>query len=421
MAQAQTIETPAQGGAPLAADSVERLFELIGESDLIANGQAMLVSIAPVKAALGERWNGRREQIHGLTERYLEKHLSPTDLCHKVGETHYLVATPDKPTIAAQALCYRALNEILGYFLGEARPSDLDVSMVAELSAEGVKVRPVSASELRQADEEADAATAAADPPPAPALSRLDSLVAWPLVTADGQELRISFAIDPVMDLKAWAMAGHRIEARIVNLRTGRELNGIQRRSLLPRDFERIDMAALERGLSRLSDAESFDRPKLIIQLSFASLSNGHARAALLDQARELQHVLRHGAICELVDVEPGVPVGRLEELASLVRTFFRSVWVQVEPTRATVERAIAARVSGLTVRSGDFGADAASIAVGLRKFPPMVKRSGLILTAASLPSTDLLIDAMAAGFTHATLRAVQTDAVQVRPPVYVA
>ena len=400
----------------LDADSAGQIFDLIGQSDLVRNGQAMLVSIAPVKAALGDRWAGRREQIYGLTERYLMKHLTPSDICQRAGETHFLVAAPELSPVAAQAVCYRGLMEVLTHFLGEAKPSDMQISQVADLSAGQVQLRPFSVAELRKADAEAQPR-----PAPAPPASPLSSLASWPLESADGQSLRVSFAVDPVMDLKAWAMAGHRIESRIVNLQTEVELSGAQRRRLLPRDFEQIDLAALERGLSRLAGLESFDRPRLIVQLSFASLSNSRARAALLNRARELQHVLRHAAMCELVDVEAGVPAGRLAEVTSMIRGFFRSVWVQVEPSRTAIETACAAKASGLTVRATDLGDDPPAIAAGMRSFVNMVKKP-MLLVVTSLPTNDLMIDAMAAGFTHATLRAARTAAPQPPPaPVMVS
>jgi hypothetical protein len=403
----QAQSHPAAGGPPVVLEgaSAGQLFELIGRSELIERGQAMLISIAPVKTAMGERWSQRREQTYSLTDRYLHKHLTPSDICERADETHFLIATPEMSPVAAQATCYRALTEVLTYFLGEAKPQHLKISQVSDLTADRAELRPFSVAELRRAD-------AQSPPPgaPSPALreaaTSTSSLVSWPLKTADGQDLRISFAVDPVMDLKAWAMAGHRIESRIVSQQTDAELTTAQRRMLLPRDFERIDLAALERGLSRIEGVESFERPRLIIQLSFASLSSSRARAALLDRAREQQHVLRHAAICELVDVEPGVPVGRLTDVTSLIRGFFRSVWVQAQPSRVSVETACAAKVSGLTVRAEDFGEASPQIAQGMGAFAGLIRQRNLLLTVTSLPTTDLMIDATVAGFTHATLRA---------------
>ncbi len=386
----------------LAADSAEALFQAIGNSDLVLKGQALLVSLEPVKTALGDRWVPRRSQIYDLVERNFRKHLTPTDIWQRASETYFLVATPDKPTVLAQALCYRALKDVMTYFLGEVQPSDLQVGLVTELTADHVELRSYTVAELEKADAEATPISA----PVAAKASPLASLSSWPLKTADGQDLRVSFAVDPVMDLKAWAMAGHRVESRIVNLQSLVELTPAQRRSLLPPDFEKVDLAALDRGISRLAGGPIPDKPKLIIQLSFASLSNGRARAALLNRARELQAVLRQAAICELVDIEAGIPVGRLTEITSLVRGFFRSVWVQIEPTRSMVDIAGAAKLSGLTLPASQLGDDPQSIAIGMRKFVPLVKRPNTLLIVTSLPTTDLMIDAMTAGFTHATLRA---------------
>jgi hypothetical protein len=250
-------------------------------------------------------------------------------------------------------------------------------------------------------DEAGDGAGADASEP-----SPIAELAHAQLQSADGRELRVSFAVDPVLDLKAWAMAGHRIESRIVELKTGAELTGPFRRSLLPRDFEMVDLAALERGMSRLKGAEIPDKPRLIIQLSFTSLANARGRTALLDRARRMQEALTQGAICELVDVEPGVPLGRLSEVVSLLRHYFRFVLVQVAPRRDGIEAAIAAKAQGLTVNGPDLGGDPSAIASGLREAFTLIKGQKAMLMATSLPTNDLLIDAMSVGFSHATLRA---------------
>jgi hypothetical protein len=239
-----------------------------------------------------------------------------------------------------------------------------------------------------------------------PAQSSLEALRSAPLRTADGRSLRVSFAVDPVLDLKASALAGHRVEARLLDLEQGRELNGRQRRTLLPRDFVKIDLAALERGMSRLTDADAIGPPRLIIQLSFASLSNSRARGELVAKAATLQHLLRQAAICELVDVESGIPVNRLIELNAMVRPFFRGVWLQVSPRRALIEAAKAARIQGLSVRAGELGADPEAVARAMRIFTTLVPNPAPVLTVTSLPLRELAVEAMAAGFTHATLRA---------------
>ena len=381
--------------------SAASMLEAIGRSSLADDGHALIVSIEAIKTALGPRWGPRRSQIYEVVERNFRKYLSPTDIWQPAGEAYFLVVAPETSPLVAQALCYRALKEVLTFFLGEVNPLHLQVNRVTGISNDRIEMEPYTVAQLEQADREAVIAAQEEAKPP----SSLSTLASWPLTTADGQNLRVSFAVEPVLDLKSWAMAGHRIESRILNLQTGLDLNGTKRRMLLPRDFEKIDLAALERGMSRLRGGTP-DRASLIIQLSFASLSNSRARSALLARAGAMSAALKQGAICELVDVEAGVPVGRLIEVASLVRSAFRGVFVQVEPKRNAVESALGASLYGLSVRAADLGSDAASISAAARDFVVLLKGRKTLLTVTSLPSPDLLVAVLAAGFTHATLRA---------------
>src|SRR5438128_1060681 len=141
--------TSASGLAP---ENARALFDLIGGSSLVSEGQALLVSLVPVKAALGQKWDTRREQIYESVERHIRKHLSPSDICERASETHFLVATPDRPGVVGQALCYRALKDVLTYFLGQVDPANLQVSMVTSLSADGVEVQTFSPAQLEKAD-----------------------------------------------------------------------------------------------------------------------------------------------------------------------------------------------------------------------------------------------------------------------------
>ena len=394
--QASAFEDGDAGSNGISAATV---LKAIGDPKLAERGEALVVSLAAIKAALGSRWPPRRNQVCEVVARYFRRYLTPTDSCQPVGESHFLVVTPGRTPRQAQAVCYRAIKDVMTSFLGEPSPQAIDVSRITSLSLDRVEIRPFTTDELERADLEIAAA------PPQAASSSLSNLTTWPLTTADGQNLRVSFAVEPVLDLKAWTQAGHRIESRIMNLRTGRELTGQERRMLLPRDFEKIDLAALDRGISRLRGEEGVPDKALIIQLSFASLSNGRARAALLDHARELQGNLGKAAICELVDVEAGVPTGRLIDVISLFRSFFHGIFMQVEAKPNAIDSALAAGVAGLTVRAADLGRDEAAISSGVRDFVAMMKHRKTGLTATSLPTPGLMMSAMEAGFTHASLR----------------
>src|SRR5471032_3278307 len=116
---------PSPHTIPIHEVSAAAMLEAIGHSTHVEDGQALIASIEAIKTALGPRWIPRRNQIHEVVERHFRKYLSPTDIWQPVSETYFLVVTPDSTPVVAQAVCYRALKEVLAYFLGEVNPLHL--------------------------------------------------------------------------------------------------------------------------------------------------------------------------------------------------------------------------------------------------------------------------------------------------------
>lgn len=227
------------------------------------------------------------------------------------------------------------------------------------------------------------------------------------LVTAEGRKLQVKVTVDRVIDLRACKTAGHRIEAHIFETALSRDLPSAERRSLLPRDYAAIDSAVMDRSLETLKAAsEGQGAPRLIVQLSFVSLSNSRIRSSLMTRAGVHDQLLKQGAICEIGDVENGVPINTLMELNALVRPYFRGVWMQVQPSRGLIETAKAARINGLSVRAADLGADAAAVSRGLKAFMALAQGAAQILTISGLPNAELQAEALELGFTHATISA---------------
>ncbi len=420
-AKSKPAPNPDSGDGVLPGGTAASLIDALGGTDLALGGQAVVVSMAPLKEALGAAWGVGRAKIHAAVERCFAKHLTGSDMLRALDDCLYVVATPDKSAVQTLALCHRAMKDTVTYFEGRVRSAHLTVNRITRLDHSGAEFEACTDAELETAviDARNEPKPLFAPKPRAMAVAEGAAdgeLAAWQVHTADGQHLRASFAVDPVMDLKAWAMAGHRIETRIMTMGTGAELAPAQRLYLQPWDYEKIDVAAVERGLSRLKSGHSLERPKLIVQLSFASLSNGKARTNLLDLIRRPECGMKQAAILEIVDIEAGVPIGRLVDVVAMVRGFFRTVWVQVAPSRQAVETAISAKITGLTVTSASLGDDDQAIAAGLRRFASMVKRPNTLMTVTSLPATNLMIDAMSAGFSHATLRTRQSPSPYLEP-----
>lgn len=400
-AQALKVEETAGLGPKLTGQGLPELFEMLRRTECVERGEALLLTLEPVKAQLAGKWALRRDSVFDHSERHFRKALAPGDIWARLNDTDVMIACPGTPPVTAQGLCYRALKEVLVHFLGECSDAIVRIERVTELGDGALKTAPLASSELRAAEARLAPVESASAP-----MSPLSQLKTAPLRTVDGSEIAVSFAVDPVIDLKTLSLAGHRIEARLLDAVTREPFDSERRRRLLPHDIGRIDQAALERGLAKLNSSGDDTRPWLILQLSFTGLTNTKMRNVLMQQADEARRRMQEAVICELVDVESGVPAGRLREVAALVRPLCRAVFVQLPPTKLALDTVRAAGLPGATFRAADFGHSDEAMGEGMRRFGKLAIGSRPVLTVTGLPNTHLLVPAMGCGFTHATVRA---------------
>lgn len=399
-AEAYKLEDPLAASPRLSGGGLPELFEMLRGTGAVERGEVLLVSLEPVQTQLGPRWSMRRDGVLEHSERHFRKHIQPGDIWVPLNETEVLVAMPGTAAMTGRGLCYRALTEVLTHFLGECRDASVRIDRVTDLKDEGIATAPLPTQELKAA------AAQLAPPSPAAPMSPLSQLKTSPLRTVDGTDIAVSFAVDPVLDLKTLTLAGHRIEARLLDAVTRTPLASERRLRLLPQDIGRIDQAALERGLAKLDAAVGEARPWLILQLSFAGLTNTKMRNTLFQQAAEHRQRMQEAVICELVDVESGVPAGRLREVAAMVRPLCRAVFAQMPPTKLALDTIRAAGLPGATFRAADFGVTDTALEEGMRRFSRVAVGARPVLTVTGLPNTHLLVPAMGCGFTHATVRA---------------
>ncbi len=209
--------------------------------------------------------------------------------------------------------CLRCLREVLTYFLGEPRPVDQtvwEVTRITQRELEAVAVDPVAVAAA--ADNEralsADAANTAA------AVDR------WsPFVASDGRRVRVSCALEPILELKFFTRIGNRIVRRVLQADTEVSLTAAELRTLSQRDIERVDCAPIARGLDRLRLEAGADQPlSLIAPVSCISLSSRPGRATVARMLGEAKSFVRKGIICEVCDIEDVPRVALLEATSSI-------------------------------------------------------------------------------------------------------
>lgn len=386
----------------LDADSATALSRF-ADSPLLADGKISLIGLDAIVDRLGARWPMRRDQVYDHVERSVERHLGGVGYSLRVSERDYLIVQPNASRFAAQAYCLSFLRELLKFFLGEARECDLRVCEVTRLTQRGLEgafVDPVAVE--AGAASEAPATVAAGE-----VAATFAKEATWsPFVTTDGRAVRVSCALEPVIELKNYARIGYRLARRVLLVSTEEELPEAERQRLSRADIERIDMATIARGLGRLAaEGEGAVQPSLILPVSFITLSSLKSRALLASAFKEAQTHVRRGVICEIVDIE-GVPPSVLLAAISMIRPFCLFVVGRVrDPSDAALRDLKGANLQGLSFECpADFTDDTqfmtwAKTALDRAK---RVTRSVMIYRLAS-PRRAALAEAL--GATHASFK----------------
>jgi hypothetical protein len=282
-------------------------------SALLTRGHINLMSLEAVALRLADRWERRRDAVYAYAVKTLERHLGEAIYYLRVSETDFLVIQQAGGKYAAQLACLRCLGEVFTYFLGAADPADLVIREVTRLTDQGLEAVRVDHDALAVAAEREQEAVAAS---PAAA----DTTESWsPLITSNGRRLRVSCALEPVIELKGFAKIGNRITRRVLSVGTEESLGAADLQALSGRDIEKIDIATIARGLDRLRSEEGEGRLlSVIMPVSFTSLSSQQGRSAVAAMLQSAKSYVRTGVICEVCDIKD-VPQTALLAATSLI------------------------------------------------------------------------------------------------------
>ena len=350
------LAAPASSAPPILrldqADLAEALDRL-GDPAALAAGLVNVIGLDGVAARFGTRWSFRRELVHEHVERLMHRHLGEAGVFQRIGEMHYVVVQSGRSRLHAQALCLRCLREILNHFVGEVRLPDMRLHEVTRVDGNeiiGQKVE-VSAAALSEPATDPERETSepersVADPRAFVAqrtfavpddleasrsfsprsesrapISSAPPVAKWsPFVASNGQTVRVSCALEPVIKLDDSSRIGFRLARRVVY--PDRPLDGQALRDLSRADIARVDFATIARGLERLqAEKKGQDLPSLIVPVSFATLSNQRTREILVGLLQQARAEVRLGLVCEICEIE-GVPPSALLTAVSMIRPF---------------------------------------------------------------------------------------------------
>jgi hypothetical protein len=390
----------------VSSETREALSRLEG-ADVLRAGGANLIGLDAIRAKLGDRWPAKRARVWEHVERDLEKRLAPTDMVLRLDEVNYLVAISGASRFAAQATCLHALKDVLQFFLGETRMTDIAVRAVSNVEGGVVTSAPLDPAAIEReaarpsAHEPALSDQAAEEwRPPLAGRSHLSSFFG---VKRHPIEVRI--AVEPVVNLRRDLVTSFLIDRTAVPGVTD------------PADKLQVDAAVLTYAVDLLREHKARGgKLTLHLPVSYSSVASVKAREATLRMIRHMQAVARETVLIELCDLDPGIPPSRLLEVVSLVKPFCLGVLGRVRPTRKALDAARGCGLKGLVLdAAAGLGRTPAEDAIVLRAF---VEAAGAIapnLIVHGLADPVMIDIAKAAGLTHASLKPeLRTAALQV-------
>jgi hypothetical protein len=404
----EVVETLQSAGATrLMSPGLGGALEHFAHPQVLAEGQVNIIALDAIVERFGSRWALRRESVHSHVDAALSRQLGTAGYHLRITETDVLVCQPELSRLAGQAACLRYLREILSHFLGENQLADVSVHEVLSLSEDGVEARRID-PRAAQAGALQERSRALGDPgaghrEPGEAFAPNAADHWTPFVSATGLRIRVSCALEPVVELKRRSRIGLRFVRQVVRADTSRPLSPAEAARLSGSDLLRIDLATIARGLEGLGTGEGgAAEPSLLIPVSSASLSGLQGRARIVAAFKAAGSRVKQGLICELADVE-GLPASVVLDQASSIRPFALLVVGRAGASLPALRSLKGAGLQGVALEAPS-GASDTEFAGWIRQSVPTAKSVARSVLVYGVSSARQIAIAEASGATHVSL-----------------
>ncbi len=297
----------------------------IEEAGLIKQGRVFLLSLDAIRQELGPRWPARSELVCDTMQKALVKRMPVPDIFIRIDDATILAAIASVDAYEGQVRCAEVLGTTLAFFLGRNADSDIKISRVSGLGETGLSYEPINLSAPPpprpvEVDADAEDEAEAVVPPGArdgerwkPPLA--GRKVAAPFASLDRGAVPMRFDIVPVWRLDRGIVSAYAIRRRLPEALD----------CYSDHDRELMDHALIDLLVPLL---EEYRREggvfALIAPGSFSSASARRPRLDMVDRCGPVLDVMRQAVMMEIDGVGVGVPSGRVREMASMIKPFFR-------------------------------------------------------------------------------------------------
>jgi hypothetical protein len=407
MSTAVPTDDMAPGTANIIIRNLDSLLDQIAHPQLLDQGCVNIVSIAPVRDKLAERWERSRDNIYEHIEKQVSRQLGAADYQCRISETDYLLSFPGETRQAAQLRCMRILQELLELFLGQFTLEQIDIRTVTARQGETLTAEAVDIRALQGMTVDPEPSAPARIPIGVPIPGR-PKLPVEPL-RIGSRALYLDFEFRPIWDLRHDAISSFSLSA-IAETDQSRALGEAraERSQLNPDELTAIDLAAARYGLETLTHLfRQQSRFILHLPCSYETLASSRARPQFLDTLKSFGSEFRRYIAFELHDLPSGVPQSRLSALVTMLNPFGRGVIASV---RAQKLLGLSLRGCGLLGSCVDLepsGVAESEIFVRIGNFRERAHLAGDQLIAYGVATRSLVMACWSMGLTHVSGEAI--------------
>ena len=369
---------------------VEQALVLLRAAGLVDQGRVNLINIGPVIERMGDRWERKRENIWLHVETFLRRQFRPVDVVVRVDDANFLVAQPGREPLLAQTRCANAAADLMKFFLGDTSPHFIRLKVVEAIEDDQMVVAPVPLHRLETMLHARD-----------PTVGLPARVKTTPILTRLGRSVSLTVSLERLLCLHpSPRLIGHQVKVELLDGVTGAPLTAAERARLQPGELADIDVGALKTAIAMRAASPRLTGG-LIVPISYLTLTNSSTRYQVLDEVQRMAPGDARSFGWEIVDLEHGVPSGRLAEMVAIARSRSRGV-----VCRLCVHPMLAAKVhaAGATLSAGPPHGGYTELDL-FRLEAPLAAALKTVRTVMlhDVPAEMLPIAAFV-GFTHATI-----------------
>lgn len=366
--------------------------------DAIGRGQFHIVSLEPVRTALGVRWRRNEGLVEDFVVRSFQRLAAADDMIIRVNDADFVLIQPSRSPMSALSRAAALASQTLSHFLGEVRPENVEVSIIQQISdgvIEAVKATQEQLDEAARADGPIPKQQSESPPWEAFGVKRPPrKIVAFK--RPEGGDLEALHYCEPIWNAAHSAVAAFRLQSLTFYRPTPQTRQRVVPSDLTARTHAVIAQQSLCYA-NELLQAPQNQGIALSVPLALDAFAHSASRIAVAGKFRSISADIRRRLLIELTEVPRDVILGRVVEAAAQVKPFVRRVTIRIPSSAPNFTDWERSGADGLVVDLGEWALQG-RVELRLANLVRYTRRAGMFAAVDGVRDPDMAALAQASG-----------------------